>query len=72
VCGESPVLTRQPVRYRGTVPREGVGCSYAQTREQSTAWQHEASTFHQTVAAVAVAVVAVAAAAAAAAASTSK
>ena len=56
--GELPVFTRQPVHCRGTVHREGVGCScrlpaYAQTRERSTAWQHEASTPHQTVAAAA-------------------
>ena len=58
--GELPVFTRQPVHCRGTVHREGVGCpcrllAYAQTREQSTAWQHEASTLHQTVAAAAAA-----------------
>jgi hypothetical protein len=61
VYGESPVLTRQPIHYRGTAPREDVGCScrfpaYAQTREQSTAWQHEGSTFHQTVVVVVVVV----------------
>lgn len=57
------LLTQQPIHYRGTVPRENVGCpcqllAYAQTREQSNAWQHEVYTFHQTVAAAAAASVA--------------
>jgi hypothetical protein len=52
------LLTQQPIHYRGTVPRENVGCpcrlpACAQTREQSNAWQHEVYTFHQTVAAAA-------------------